>query len=45
MDFYAFSRGGINAVLHREGRIICILASEMPMEKLLALAQSKAKQS
>jgi anti-sigma factor (TIGR02949 family) len=45
MDFYAFSRGGINAVLHREGRIICILASEMPMEKLLALAQSKAKPS
>src|SRR5262245_17424413 len=45
IDFYAFSRGGINAVLHREGRIICILASEMPMEKLLALAQSKAKPS
>jgi anti-sigma factor (TIGR02949 family) len=45
IDFYAFSRRGINAVLHREGRIICILASEMPMEKLLALAQSKAKPS
>ena len=45
IDFYAFSRGGINAVLHREGGVICILASEMPMEKLLALAQSKAKQS
>jgi len=45
MSFYAFSRGGVNAVLHREGEVICILAAEMPMEKLLALAQSKAKAS
>jgi anti-sigma factor RsiW len=45
MNFYAFSRGRVNAVLHREGGVICILASEMPMEKLLALAQSKAKSS
>jgi anti-sigma factor (TIGR02949 family) len=45
MNFYAFSRGGVNAVLHREGDIICILASEMPMEELLALAKSKANPS
>ncbi len=45
MSFYAFSRGKVNAVLHREGEVICILASEMPMEELLALAQSKAKPS
>ncbi len=45
MSFYAFSRGQVNAVLHREGEVICILASEMPMEELLALAQSKAKPS
>jgi anti-sigma factor RsiW len=45
MNFYAFSHGGLNAVLHREGEIICVLASEMPMEKLLALARSKAKSS
>jgi anti-sigma factor RsiW len=45
MNFYAFSRGGVNAVLHREGEIICILASEMPMEELLALAKSKANPS
>jgi anti-sigma factor (TIGR02949 family) len=45
MSFYAFSRGSVNAVFHREGGVICILASEMPMEKLLALAQSKAKPS
>jgi anti-sigma factor RsiW len=45
MNFYAFSRGGVNAVLHREDKIICILASEMPMDELLALAKSKAKPS
>lgn len=45
MNFYAFSRGGVNAVLHREGEIICILASAMPMEELLALAKSKANPS
>ena len=45
MSFYAFSRGGLNAVLHREGEIICILASEMPMEELLSIARSKAKSS
>ena len=45
MNFYAFSRGGINAVLHREGQVICILVAEMPMQELLALAKSKAKAS
>ena len=45
MNFYAFSRGGVNAVLHREGEIICILASAMPMDELLALAKSKANPS
>ena len=43
MNFYAFSHGKVNAVLHREDDIICILASEMPMEELLALARSKAR--
>jgi Putative zinc-finger len=45
MNFYAFSHGKVNAVLHREDDIICILASEMPMEELLALARSKARPS
>ena len=45
MNFYAFSHERVNAVLHREGEVICILASEIPMEKLLALAQSRAKPS
>jgi mycothiol system anti-sigma-R factor len=45
INFYAFSQDGLNAVLHREGEIICVLASEMPMENLLALAKSKARPS
>jgi hypothetical protein len=43
MTFFAFSRGRVNAVLHREGDVICILAAEMPMEELLALTKSKAR--
>lgn len=43
IDFYAFSRDGVNAVFHREGGVICILATERPMEELLAVAKSKAK--
>jgi hypothetical protein len=45
MNFYAFSRARINAVLHRDGDVICILASEMPMDKLLALVKSKVRPS
>ena len=45
LNFYAFSRGSVNAVLHREGDIICILASELPIDELLALARLKAKPS
>lgn len=42
INFYTFSRNGYNAILHREGEIICILMSDMPAEKLLALATGKA---
>ncbi|MGH7828698.1 MAG: hypothetical protein ACREP8_00840 [Candidatus Binatia bacterium] len=45
MNFYSFSRGRINAIMHREGEVICILVSEMPMQDLLALARSKAQPS
>ena len=45
MNFYAFSRAGVNAVLHGEGDVICILASEMPMDELLALVKAKARPS
>lgn len=43
LDFYAFSVGNVNAVLHRESDVICILASEMAMTELLNLARAKAK--
>jgi anti-sigma factor RsiW len=39
INFYAYSRDGINAVMHREGNLICILASTMPTSELLALAR------
>jgi anti-sigma factor RsiW len=45
MNLYAFARGPVNAVLHREGDLICILASEMPMNELLELTRSKARAS
>ena len=43
MNFYTFAYGGVNAVLHREGELICILVSRMPMPDLLAMARAKAK--
>jgi anti-sigma factor RsiW len=42
MQFFVFTAGTINAVLHREGNTICILASTMPEHELLALARAKA---
>jgi hypothetical protein len=40
--FYSFSRDSINAVLHREDNIICLLTSNMPPEELLALTRSQS---
>lgn len=45
IKFYTFSRDGFNAVLHREGNVICILVSKMPMEGLLAVVRAKAQPS
>jgi hypothetical protein len=42
MRFYTFSQDGIHAVLHREDNVICMLVSNMPPEKLLALAESQS---
>lgn len=42
LDFYAFSLGDVNAVLHRENGVICILASKMATNELLDLARAKA---
>jgi mycothiol system anti-sigma-R factor len=45
MNFYQFFHGPTNAVMHREGKVICILMSQMPKDELLALAQAKAHAS
>lgn len=45
INFYLFSRGGVNGVLHREGNVICILVSRMPLSDLLEVARSKARPS
>ncbi len=42
LNFFAYSSGSINAVLHRQGDVICILVSEMPMDELLALSRKRA---
>jgi hypothetical protein len=42
ISFYSFSQNGTNAVFHREENIICVLASNMPPEELLALAKSQS---
>jgi anti-sigma factor RsiW len=42
IQFYNFSHSGINAVLHREGNIICLLTSNMPPEKLLSVVRSQS---
>ena len=45
MNFYSFSKDGLNAVLHREGSIICILVSNMPGDELLTLVRAKVQPS
>jgi len=42
LNFYSFSRDGINAVLHQEGNVICILASKMAPAEILALLRGKS---
>lgn len=43
MNFHMFSQDGVNAVLHREGGIICILVGKVSMEELLNVARAKAR--
>jgi len=38
-EFYLYSRDGINLVFHREGKLICILVSRLPMPELLGIAR------
>jgi len=40
--FYSFSRNGIQAVLHREGNVVCLLTSNMSSEELLSLVRSSS---
>ena len=41
MNFYSFSRGDINGVMHRAGKVICLVVSKMAPAKLLALVRAK----
>ena len=42
LNFYSFSRHGVNGLLHREGGVICVLASKMPAADLLAMIRGKS---
>jgi Putative zinc-finger len=41
INFYAFSRGKVNGVIHREGQVICLLVSKMALPELLSVARGK----
>jgi anti-sigma factor (TIGR02949 family) len=42
LNFYSFSGDGVNGLLHREGGVICVLASKMPAADLLAIIRGKS---
>jgi len=42
LNFYSFSRDGLNGLLHREGGVICVLVSKMAPADLLALLRGKS---
>jgi anti-sigma factor (TIGR02949 family) len=42
LNFFSFSRDGVNGLLHREGDVICVLASRMPAADLLAIIRGKS---
>ncbi len=42
VNFYSFSRAGLNGLLHQEAGVICILVSKMPAADLLALIRGKS---
>jgi hypothetical protein len=41
LNFYSFWRNGVNGILHREGEVICVVASRMPAADLLAIIRGK----
>jgi anti-sigma factor RsiW len=42
VNFYSFSRGAVNGVMHRVGEVHCLLVAKMPATDLLAAARGKA---
>jgi predicted anti-sigma-YlaC factor YlaD len=42
INYYSFSRGDLNGVLHQEGDVICVLISKMAPADLLALLRGKS---
>jgi predicted anti-sigma-YlaC factor YlaD len=42
INYYTFSRGDLNGVLHQEGDIICLLVSKISPADLLALLRGKS---
>jgi anti-sigma factor (TIGR02949 family) len=45
MNFFRFFQAETNAVMHREGNVMCILMSQIAKDELLALARAKAHAS
>ena len=42
LNFYSFSQDGINAVLHQEGNVVCIIVSKMAPADIIALLRGKS---
>ena len=42
IKLYTFANHGIHAVLHREGNVICILFSNMPLEELITFVRDSS---
>ena len=42
LNFYSFTRYGVNGLLHRHGNVICVLTSRIPAADLLALIRGKS---
>ena len=43
VNFYSFSLGDLNGVLHEEGQVYCLLVSKMAPADLMALLRGKSK--
>lgn len=42
VNFYSFSSGEINGLLHQQGQVICLLVSKLPPVELLAIVRGLA---